>query len=300
MPERMAGEAPDSSGNAGREDAECVYLGEGIFCCFLDMLDLHRDSLMKQRLTATATACFRCCMEEEYEFGVGVSSVCFGEEGIRHAYQQAREMIKINFYEEAGILYYGDSPEIGKVLPREAQELSDRAAEFVKCRQYEAMEDGFRKVLHICRMRHTDPRLILHWLKAMDERLGIGRGQEEYAGIIGAGQLMEICEDYRQRLFTRQPREIPEHAGTSVRRVVDYLQAHYKEQIGLSEAAELNPAYLSFLFKQEMGGGSLHICWSFGWSMRRRCLAIQMIRSRPWQAGRASTIITIFPRHSRR
>ncbi len=197
-------------------------------------------------------------MEEEYEFGVGVSSVCFGEEGIRHAYQQAREMIKINFYEEAGILYYGDSPEIGKVLPREAQELSDRAAEFVKCRQYEAMEDGFRKVLHICRMRHTDPRLILHWLKAMDERLGIGRGQEEYAGIIGAGQLMEICEDYRQRLFTRQPREIPEHAGTSVRRVVDYLQAHYKEQIGLSEAAEaagLNPAYLSFLFKQEMGVG---------------------------------------------
>lgn len=46
--------------------------------------------------------------------------------------------------------------------------------------------------------------------------------------------------------------------GASVRRAVDYVHAHYKEQIGLPEAAEtagLNPAYLSFLFKQEMGVG---------------------------------------------
>ena len=49
---------------------ECIYLGEGIFCNFVDMSELHRDSLMKQRLTAVATACFRCCREEEYRFGI--------------------------------------------------------------------------------------------------------------------------------------------------------------------------------------------------------------------------------------
>lgn len=39
---------------------------------------------------------------------------------------------------------------------------------------------------------------------------------------------------------------------------VSYLHEHYREQIGLSEAAGeagLNPAYFSFLFKQEMGIG---------------------------------------------
>ena len=69
---------------------------------------------------------------------------------------------------------------------------------------------------------------------------------------------MEVCEDYRRRLFAKQQREIPEHVGASVRRAVDYVHAHYKEQIGLPEAAEtagLNPAYLSFLFKQELGTG---------------------------------------------
>ena len=95
-------------------------------------------------------------------------------------------MIKLNFYEEAGILYYGDSPEIGKVLPQEAQELSDRAAEFVKCRQYEAMEEGFRKVSRICRQQHTDPA---------DPSLAEINGRTAWDRTDAGG----ICRDHRRR-----------------------------------------------------------------------------------------------------
>ena len=106
----------DSPGT-GLECAQSVYLGEGVFCCFLDMSGLHRDSLMRQRLTSAATACFRCCKDEEHTFFVGVSGICFGEEGIRQAYQQARETVKLSFYSDEGILYYEDCPGIGRILP---------------------------------------------------------------------------------------------------------------------------------------------------------------------------------------
>ncbi|MEG2297849.1 MAG: response regulator, partial [Clostridium sp.] len=43
---------------------ESVYLGEGVFCCFLDLSEERRSSVMRQRLTGVATTCFRCCKDE--------------------------------------------------------------------------------------------------------------------------------------------------------------------------------------------------------------------------------------------
>ena len=72
---------------------EIIYLGAGIFCCFLDLSEMRRDSLMRQRLTDVAGACFRFCKKEPYSFGISVSSICIGvQDGLRQAYQQARNM----------------------------------------------------------------------------------------------------------------------------------------------------------------------------------------------------------------
>ena len=240
------------------ECVDCVYLGEGVFCCFLDMSGLYRDSLMRQKLTSAATACYRCCKDEEHTFFVGVSGICFGEEGIRQAYQQAREMLRLGFYEDAGILYYEDCPGIGRVLPGEAQELLDHAADYVECRPYEDMRAEFEKVSSVFCKEHTDPRLILHWLRELDQRLKVERPQEEYAGIIKIEQLMSACDAYKPKWFLLQKKPLPKEVSSAVRRVVEYLHTHYKEPIGLADAAEtagLNPAYLSFLFKQELGTG---------------------------------------------
>ena len=76
--------------------------------------------------------------------------------------------------------------------------------------------------------------------------------------IIKAEDLKEIFGDYKDHLFLRQQRPVPEHVSSAVRRVAEYLKLHYQESVGLPDAAELvglNPAYLSYLFKQEMGGG---------------------------------------------
>lgn len=55
---------------------------------------------MQQRLTEAAAICYRHCQEDLCDFGISVSSVCMGEDGIRQAYQQAREMMKLHFYEK--------------------------------------------------------------------------------------------------------------------------------------------------------------------------------------------------------
>ncbi|MGN1378460.1 MAG: response regulator [Dorea sp.] len=243
------------------EDAdslECVYLGEGVFCCFIDLSDLRRSSVMKQRLTSVAATCFRCCKEETILMEVGVSNICFGEEGIRQAYQQAREMLKLGFYMDGTILYYEESPESEKVLPEEAKDFLEDARMLADRQEYDAFCRRFACVKESFERRYTDYRLVIRWIRELDQKLLVERSQEEYAGICKIGQLSDLCEDYHQKLFLEKRKILPEGISPAVRKVVDYLHTHYKEQIGLSDAAEaagLNSAYLSYLFKQEMGTG---------------------------------------------
>ena len=253
---KLAEELKDSE-DAG-DCTECVYLGEGVFCCFIDMSELRRSSLMKQRLAGVAASCVRCCKAEDYTFEIAVSNICFGEEGIRQAYQQARETGKNAFYEEADILYYEDGLKIGDALPGEADYLLEKANGYVEKKQYENLERDFRMVIESTKRQRTDPRLIRQWIKTLDQRLGIEKSQEEYGKIVKIEQLMDFCEEYQRKLFFGKEKSVPEGTSHSIKTVINYLHEHYKEQIGLTEAAVavgLNSAYLSYLFKQEVGIG---------------------------------------------
>lgn len=237
---------------------EVVYLGEGVFCCFLDMSDMRRTSLMKQRLTSAASACFQCCRDEAFSFAVGVSSICFGEEGIRQAYQQAREMMKLSFYEDGEILYFDGQPAASSELPVLAIQLLNQVQELAAGRRYDEMESAFEQVVKDFRKNLTDSHQVMHWLKEVNQKLGIEKTPEFYGSIVRADQLLEVCREYRMVLASENRRDIPEGVSAVIRRVIDYLHLHYKEPIGLTEAAEeagLNSAYLSYLFKQEVGVG---------------------------------------------
>lgn len=237
---------------------ECIYLGEGIFCNFVDMSELHRDSLMKQRLTAVATACFRCCREEEYRFGIGVSSVCFGREGLRQAYQQAREMLKIGFYKNSDILYYEENPRVSKKLPEEADCFVKNISIYREQKEYKKMEEAYLEVLEVMEEQYTDPKLALRWLGDFEQLLGVKRTASEYSHFISIEQLRGICGQYRRTFLLPSGNAIPQNLSPSIRAALDFVQNHYKESIGLSEAAReagLNPAYFSYLFKQELGTG---------------------------------------------
>lgn len=237
---------------------EEIYLGEGIFCCFLDLSAMCRSSLMKQKLTSVASACFRCCKEESYQYALGVSNICIGEEGIKQAYQQAREMIKLHFYEEEEILYFDSEKSIGHQCPHEAQDLLDHLTEYVSGKQVDKLKNSFELAIQYFRKYYVEPKLVLQWVKEMDSKIKLVRSFEDYFKIIKIEQLRDICEDYQRRLLEERRAVLPKGVSKAVRQAIDYIHRHYKSPIGLVEVAEavgLNHAYLSFLFKQEMGIG---------------------------------------------
>lgn len=237
------------------DDAEVIYLGAGIFTCFLDLSGMHRSSMMQQRLTTAAGACFQCAKREPFGFGIGVSNVCMGEDGIRQAYQQAREMLKLRFYDDSDILYFDCNKEITSQMPQSAQELLDMSGTYVSKRQREEFFRAYEKVMEDCRKAYVDSRLILHWLKELDKELNIQHSLEDYAKVKKVEHLILRREYYEKELFGEKKRQIPDGVSNVVRQTLTFINGHYKKQIGLSDAAEavgVNPAYLSYLFKQEM------------------------------------------------
>ncbi|WP_394924910.1 response regulator [uncultured Robinsoniella sp.] len=244
----------------GTESAyvEEIYLGEGIFCCFLDLSAMCRSSLMKQKLTSVASACFKCCKQEPYRYAVGVSNICIGEDGIRQAYQQAREMIKLKFYEDNDILYFDGSKTIARQVPAEAEKLLEDMPGIIAGKKQDELLDAFDKIISACHKNCADSKAVVHWLKRLDAKVKIERTADDYAAIIKIEDLGRICEDYSRRLFSERQKEIPRNVSSVIKQALEYIHSHYRRQIGLGDVADavgVNHAYLSYLFKQEMGIG---------------------------------------------
>ena len=225
--------------------AEIIYLGAGIFCCFLDMSSMRRSSVMRQRLTNVASACFRYCKKEPYHFGIGVSNICFGEEGIRQAYQQAREMMKLSFYDDSDILYFDNGKEISSRLPEAAEELYERIEILKKGRKQEELAEMWRRVTDACKRTHVDSKLVLQWLRRLDKRAGLERPAEFYSNVHDMDELCRIAENYSRELFADKKIAVPAGVSGAVRHAIEFINGNYKKPISLQDAAEaagVNPA----------------------------------------------------------
>ena len=244
-----------------QEDSDCaeiVYLGAGIYCCFLDMSSMRRSSVMRQRLTNVASACFRYCKKEPFDFGIGVSSICIGEDGIRQAYQQAREMMKRSFYDESEILYFEGQNEITDGLPPSAEELYEQIEMLKKGQRQEELAQMWEHILADCGRALPEGRVLIQWLRRLDKRAGLVRQPGFYDAICRFKDLKRIGLDYGEILFENRGIEIPPGVSGAVRLTLEFIAGNYKKSISLQDAADaagVNPAYLSYLFKQEMGVG---------------------------------------------
>ncbi len=246
-----------SAFGADSDYIETIYLGTGVFCCFLDLSDTRRSSVMQQKLTSVTSVCYKLCCGELYDYRVGVSNVCIGEDAIRQAYQQARELMKCSFYDNGEILYYDVNKRSGNQIPHQAQELLSGWEQFSRngdregfWRACEAVVDAFRQEL-------TESRLVFQWLKELEERMEIDRGKTSRK-IHKMDQLRERLLEDATEAFCQTYSEIPEDVSKAVRIAAEYVLNHYKESIGLTEAAHaagVNSAYLSYLFRQEMKVG---------------------------------------------
>lgn len=242
---------------ASKDNEELVYLGNGIYCCFLDLSEEHKSSVMYQKLTCTSSNCYRICAEEEECYKIGVSNICIGMEALRQAYQQARMMIKYSFYEKDGMAYYEVDKQVGKELPEEACDLLDQVKALQKKKEKREFLVRVEKTVEAFKNTHCDSALIEQWFKKLLRSLQVENVKEE-VHFTCIQELEEALDWLADLAFKAEKQALPENISAPVKMAAEYAANHYREDMGLGEAAEaagVNSSYLSYLFSQEMGTG---------------------------------------------
>lgn len=239
-------------GEEGGKRLEAVYWGKGVFYGFVDLSDLRDGRAMRRELTGAALACARICSGEPHPFGVGVSGPCIGPEAVRTAYRQVNELMKLRFYLRQEILYYDAGRKTGTRVPEEARSLLERVEEYRLLGDRDRFLKACQEAGESFERALVDSRLVRQWLRALEQKAGISRSGEERDPAAMEEVYQRLRED-GQLLYRAAP--VPEGVSRAVSAAAEFVQDHYKEPVGLTEAAlaaGLNPAYLSYLFHKEM------------------------------------------------
>lgn len=236
---------------------EVIYLGKGIFCGFLDMSEMRKGSQMHQRLTNVAAGCYRICQREMYRYRIGASNVCVGSESIRQAYQQARETMKLSFYDDGEIIYYDVERKQGTEIPSGACELLNGVERFVYQNDKEGFLRACQEAVREFEQELTESRLVFGWLTRLELKMGVVRENGE-VNLLHIRQLQTLLQEDAEKIFEIRQDVIPDDINKAVRIAAEFVVKHYKEAIGLTDAAQaagVNSAYLSYLFQKEMKVG---------------------------------------------
>ena len=238
-------------------EKEIIYLGNGTYCYFLDLSDEYKSSVMYQYLTGTASACYKICEEEDDIYKIGVSNICIGADALRQAYQQARMMIKNSFYEKDGIAYYEVDKTIRKELPKEAETLLEEADLLRKKCEKDKFISMAEAAVQAFKKERCDSQLVRQWFRKLEHKLQAdGTKAELHFRYIG--EVKKELEHLAEQVFECIEADIPDDLSQPVKIAADYASRHYREAVGLGDAAEaagVNSTYLSYLFSQEMGIG---------------------------------------------
>ena len=89
----------------------------------------------------------------------------------------------------------------------------------------------------------------------MNQTAGIEKEPIWYGDIESFEKFREKGSACISQLFVGEEDAVPEGISAAVKKALEFIREHYEAPISLqdaADAAEVNPAYLSYLFKQEM------------------------------------------------
>lgn len=236
---------------------EIVYWGKGLFYGFIDLSDLRGGSAMRQRLNGAALACSKICGGEPYPYAIGVSGPCAGGDAIRTAYRQATELLKFRFYEQREILYYDAGRKAGTRIPKEADDLLARVEEYRRQKDPDSFLEACLEAGRSLERELVDEHLVRQWLWELEQKMRLSP-EEGLEKLTSMEQVFRRLKADAQRLYKGRGTQPPEGVNRAVSAAAEFARNHYKEPIGLTEAAQaagVNPTYLSYLFRKEMGIG---------------------------------------------
>ncbi|MCP1103570.1 two-component system response regulator YesN [Aequitasia blattaphilus] len=239
---------------------EILYLGEGHFCCFVDVSNECRVSQMQQQLIKIVSVMGQCLKQEPYQYVTGVSDICAGEANVKQAVLQARNMVKLSFYTEETVLYYagGLGHHIVDKLPENVNHLRKQLPIFLKEDKDDEIIFALQNAVKDFKKEFTAPNLVIKWVKDMDQSLQVEREEDFYASIFTIKDVESVCAEYKVHILSLLVSTVPEYLSPALCSALTYIHENYKNKIGLKEVAgaiHMNASYLSTLFQKEMSVG---------------------------------------------
>ena len=240
------------------EYIEIIYVGNGLFSGFIDLSYMHKTSHMQQQLNKITSLVFKFCQNEEYDYGVYISDICIGEDGIKQAYNQARQVYKLNFYYNDGVIYYDVNKKISENMPLCADELLKKLELVGNNISKDELEEELLKIADECESNIVDKNAIIQFIIALDKVFDIERDIEFYIDINNIDCVRVIFKNYVDLLSNKDDDVLPDNINPSIITALKFINSNYKSQISLQDVADfvgINGAYLSYIFKQEMNIG---------------------------------------------
>lgn len=229
---------------------EYIPLDDGRYAVFADLSELSGIYEKQQRLIAAASSL--SVFAERYmdvKLKIGISAVSESGDGAL-CFNQAEEALLSAFYEASNLLYFWQLPKLAHSVPQHVALLSDAVQAKLASHEKEEMLRAYDACLDEIFKIRLSPKLIDDWIMRVDKSLKIEvERPKEFAALKLRGEIYEKAWD---SLISEE-----EKLGIgTVDKVKEYIRKNYAEPISLTDLAEyvhLNPAYLSFLFKQETG-----------------------------------------------
>ncbi len=143
---------------------------------------------------------------------------------------------------------------------------------------------------------------MVQWLKKLNQTAGIEKEPIWYGDIESFEKFREKGSACISQLFVGEEDAVPEGISAAVKKALEFIREHYETPISLqdaADAAEVNPAYLSYLFKQEMKIGFSNYVQELRIDYQRSFFQRRTVKLRMWRCVPVLEIIIIFPRYLR-
>ncbi|MBS7225159.1 MAG: response regulator [Clostridiaceae bacterium] len=217
--------------------------------CFLllDLSSISPDSTQTDWVHTFVKGLYNCINEYlNVQPCLGVSTVHAGIIESHQAVSEARIALDHAFYDPS-IHYAAELKKSEGTLPEDAYSILHRLPTMVEEGLYERISEDAQRILTLCSHRQAPPEEVKRWFSELLQILGVDDD---------APVTFEACTAKLADVIQQLAEERGINGNHSIRHAAAYLREHFSQPISLSTVAaevHLNPAYLSYLFKREMG-----------------------------------------------
>jgi len=240
-----------------KQTAYCFSALDNEYCILLDFSE--EVSVLRQQQTLRMAADHVSKFAGLYfnlTITVGVGAIQNGISSLKASYVTARHALEYSFYQKDAVLFTDYGTTTIHQMPEKAADFADNLGRWITDGETSTIATQFSEVLVAIYATQVQPDAVRQWLESVDQKVNIEREAGFYQGIKKIEDIEKVKLAYLHKAEELLAKEAIEIEHPAIRQAIRYIQQNYTKPLSLVDVAEvvhLNPAYLSSLFKKNMG-----------------------------------------------